>query len=248
MLEFAKACSARRLIAPLHSYPGYVRICKAIGAHLDTYADTFTLEAAISRSADVETILVLTEPGNPVDIVAPRLSTYIGENTRLRVLVDVAYMAPFGDGFRACVSEWLRQGAAVCFTLSKLASLAGVRLGGVIMPPTMVAQPSQDQRLWDLLAVAVVEAFSCPDVVASALEVCQRQEALGVDVEASLVVAGSLVVGRGGGCFVTVSSSSLSRELAATLKGKRFGNAWTRVDVSENNAEILRRHVSEPRT
>lgn len=47
---------------------------------------------------------------------------------------------------------------------------------------------------------------------------------------------------------MTVSSSSLSPELAATLKGKRFGNMWTRVDVSEHNAEILRRYVSEPRT
>ena len=239
ILEALRSCAARRVIVPAYSYPGYERACHAIGAQVATYSDDAQLREMVSSPAAVETVVVITEPGNPIDTTPPMIDIR-SSDPRVRLLVDLAYAVPYGDHFRTTVSWWLEHGAAVAFTLSKLACLAGTRFGGIIRPNGAFPRLRQEQKYWDLLSTAIVDAFGEPDVVRMALALSTAQQAIGADLVELLEAARVPVFGRGGGCFATVPSASIAPEIRRSLSAKDFDDVWTRIDASRHNIAVLK--------
>ena len=239
ILEALRSCAARRVIVPAYSYPGYERACHAIGAQAVLYSDDAQLRQMISSPAAVETVVVITEPGNPIDTTPPRVDVR-SSDPRLHLLVDAAYAVPYGDGFRTTVSWWLARGAAVAFTLSKLGCLAGTRFGGIIRPKGAFPRLRQEQKYWDLLSTAIVDAFGDPDIVVMALALSHAQQTIGADLVELLEAARVPVFGRGGGCFATVLSTSITPEIRPSLCAKDFDDVWTRIDASRHNIAVLR--------
>lgn len=239
ILEVLRSCAARRVIIPEYSYPGYARACSSIGAQVTTYRDEAQLLEMAQSPSSVETVMVITVPGNPIDTAQPMTDVRSGD-PRVHLLVDAAYAVPFGDEFRATVSWWLERGAAVAFTLSKLACLAATRFGGVIRPSGAFPRLQQEQKYWDLLSTAVIDAFGDPRIVAMALARSRAQQAIGADLVKRLEVAHIPVFGRGGGCFATVPFASIPPEIRVDLSAKDFSDVWTRIDASRHNIAVLR--------
>jgi histidinol-phosphate/aromatic aminotransferase/cobyric acid decarboxylase-like protein len=239
ILEVLRSCAARRVLIPEYSYPGYARVCSAIGAQVATYSDEAQLLQMVQSPATVETVMVVTAPGNPIDTVQPMIDVRSAD-PRVHLLVDAAYAVPFGDEFRATVSWWLERGAAVAFTLSKLACLAATRFGGVIRPSGAFPRLQQEQKYWDLLSTALIDAFGDPRVVAMVLALSGTQQAIGANLVRLLEVAHIPVFGRGGGCFATVPFNLIAPEIREALSAKDFRDVWTRIDASPHNIDVLR--------
>ncbi len=242
LLDALRASGAHRMIVPEHSYPGYARICGVIGARLDTYGDAAQLQELSTAPAAVDTVLVVTEPGNPLEIARPRLA--VGALTpRLHMLVDAAYAVPYGRAFRSTVRWWIARGAAVCFTLSKMACFAGARFGGVVRPRGAFPGMNQDQRFWDVFSTALMDAFGDPQVIATALALSRAQEAVGDSLARLLEAARIPVVGRGGGCFATVAAAHITPDVRRLLSAKDFDGTWTRIDATVRNIDRLKAHL-----
>lgn len=242
ILEVLRSCAARRVIVPEYSFPGYARACRTVGAQVVVYSDEAQLRRLVRSPAATETVLVITEPGNPIDTTPARIEVSSAD-PQLHLLVDAAYAVPYGDRFRATVSWWLERGATVVFTLSKLGCLAGTRFGGVIRPRGAFPRLHQEQRYWDLLSTAIVDAFGDPDVVAAALALSRAQQAIGSALVEQLEAAHVPVFGGGGGCFATIRASSIAPEVRSALSAKDFSDVWTRIDASLHNIAVLKGHL-----
>lgn len=239
ILAFARAMGVRHMVVSQHHYPGYERIAREVGASLSWYECLAELTSELACPRSTETLIVLTIPGNPLDIAGasdldlPRID-------HCRVLIDAAYQNPFSAGFLPFVTSWLSQRAAISFTLSKLACLAAVRLGAIVTRSDADLLTAPGKPEWDLLSVSMIDVLGAGDGLALAREASERQELLGHLMVNAFENAGIVVAGRGGGCFATVASDAIPFTLLDRLTGLKSFGPWLRIDASQRNLLAIR--------
>lgn len=218
--------------APRDSYPGYARIASMIGAKLRYYDGANAPQAVETREP---AWIVVTSPGNPRDNTLTAESWEKLRAESVLLIIDAAYAMVGTQHFRETVRAATSVGAFVVFSMSKALPLAGLRLGGCIVP-VGASRPIGLHHHATVLDAAVVMAL-CDAKVSDALH-AHRIEQLRIHnaLLSELLDRRFDVVGRESGVFVTVEGG----ESLAHLSGKRYRSGITRLDSSGHNLKLLR--------
>lgn len=231
LLALALQLQPEMIWAPQDSYPGYERVARAVRATFRHYSDG---SIPPPQSSAGETWLIVTHPGNPRDNFVDTREWARWSSGWPRLIVDATYEMPGTKKFRQLVSVALKAGAGVVFSFSKALPLAGLRLGGCVLP-NGVSQPPAPHHHWAVLDAAVMSAMSDPGV-AECLEVHREAQ---LRVHRLLIDAlerrGHQVIGRETGIFVT----TFFHEELVMLTGKRYPSGIVRLDSSLENVHLL---------
>jgi len=231
LLALALQMRPDRIWAPFDSYPGYQRVADAVDAKLCGYSvDTIPKP----HPADERSWLIVTVPGNPRDNFVMPEEWARWRNGSPRIIVDATYEMPGTRRFTELVTVALDAGACVVFSFSKALPLAGLRLGGCILPQG-IQQPPGPHHQWSILDVAVIAAMSDVDVAGWMSSHREAQLKVHRRLIEELSGRGHQISGQESGVFVTTQDKI---ELGV-MTGKRYASGIVRLDSSPENISSL---------
>lgn len=164
IVSLARAASPRTVACPAWGFPGYARAAGHAGAAVVEYEPDGELSDLASRTElHDDALVIVCWPGNPVGDVAQ-----IEQVIELRpqfgsALVDLTYLNPLSTEFAALAARLTGAGVHVAFSFSKSLSLAGVRLGGLLVPRGSAVRPVHEVTFpWNLFQVIVLDVLMDP--------------------------------------------------------------------------------------
>jgi histidinol-phosphate/aromatic aminotransferase/cobyric acid decarboxylase-like protein len=249
IVSLVRASAPRTVVCPAFGFPGYGRAARASQAAVVEYEPAGDLsDLVLTSDLGGDALIIVCWPGNPVGNVV-QIERLIELRPRFATaLVDLTYLNPFGAEFAALVPRLVDAGIHVAFSFSKCLSLAGVRLGGLLIPHDASVRPTLDVTFpWDLFQVIVLDSLMDPANRDVFVRHHEEQRRLGLQLCARLEVLGARVLNSDSANFVSVSDDPAELD-GVELDEKRYpALGLRRVDCSRRNLELLNGLASRTR-
>lgn len=206
-------------------------------------ADGFTFDP--TRVPEEADLVVVGNPTNPTSVLHPAEAIATLTRPGRVVVVDEAFADCVPGEVASLAGRDDLPGLVVLRSLTKTWGLAGVRVGYLLAPPTLVARLAAAQPLWSVSTLALVAAAACsaPEAVAEAAAWARRMAADRRHLCDGLTALGVAVVPEPRASFVCLrvpDGLGLRQRLRgrgyAVRRGDTFpglGPQWLRVAVRE---------------
>lgn len=239
--SLVRAAAPTTVLCPAFGFPGYARAAIHVGAAVVEYEPDGNLWPLAARTElHDDALVIVCWPGNPVGDVAQIEQVIELRPQFASALVDLTYLNPLSTEFATLAARLTGSGVHVAFSFSKSLSLAGVRLGGLLVPDGSAVGPVHEVTFpWDFFQVIVLDVLMDPANRRVLALHHGRQRELNARLGDRLNSLGARVLYSENPNFVSVADG-LDELHRLSLDEKRYpALGLRRIDCSLKNLELV---------